>query len=210
MADPGVGARRQSPLEHLAGELAAGSAPGPDGVRIRELPFRVHIDLRGDPADPSFCDDVREALGLALPLAPNTFTRAGGVQCLWLGPDEWLIVAEPGPDAERLPRLEAALQGRHVSVVDASASRTILELSGKRAREVLAKACPLDFHPRAFRAGQCAHSNLARTQGLIALQDDSPVFHVFVRSSCAVYLALWLLDAMREYHVDKAARTERS
>jgi sarcosine oxidase subunit gamma len=206
MAEVASGARRQSPLEHLAGELAEASVPGPDGVQIRELPLRVQIDLRGDLGDPRFCDGVREALGVAPALAPNTFTRASGVQCLWLGPDEWLIVAEPGPDAQPLARLEAALQDQRVSVVDVSASRTILELTGKRAREVLAKACPLDFHPRAFRAGQCAQSNLARTQGLIALEDDAPVFRVFVRSSYAVYLAQWLLDAMREYHVVEAAQ----
>ena len=69
---------------------------------------------------------------------------------------------------------------------------------------MLAKACPLDFHPRAFGPARCAQSNVARTQALIALEDELPVFRLFVRSSFAVYLAEWLLDAMREYHVPDA------
>jgi len=49
------------------------------------------------------------------------------------------------------------------------------------------------------RAGRCAQCDFARAQGLLVLQSDAPIFHLFVRRSLAAYIAEWLLDAMREY-----------
>ncbi|HXV08570.1 MAG TPA: sarcosine oxidase subunit gamma family protein [Burkholderiales bacterium] len=187
----------ESALGRRADRLVAGSVPG--AVTLAEIPFLAKIGLRGDPADARFRDAARSALELDLALQPNTFTRRDALRCLWLGPDEWLVVGPAGAVVELSGRLEAALQGRHAAIVDLSAAHAAFELRGERAREVLAKACSLDLHPRAFRPGQCAQSNFARTQAVLALEDDAPAFRLFVRRSFALYLADWLLDAMREY-----------
>jgi sarcosine oxidase subunit gamma len=39
---------------------------------------------------------VEAAIGVALPSKPNTVASNGRRNALWLGPDEWLIVDEPG------------------------------------------------------------------------------------------------------------------
>jgi sarcosine oxidase subunit gamma len=184
-------------LGRRADRLAAGSVPG--AVTLTEVPFLAKIALRGDPADARFRDGVRSALALDLAREPNTFTRRDALRCLWLGPDDWLVVGPAGAAAELSGRLEAALRGQHAAIVDLTAACAMFELRGKRAPEVLAKACSLDLHPRAFRPGQCAQSNFARTQAIVALEDDAPLFRLFVRRSFALYLADWLLDAMREY-----------
>ena len=191
----------ESALQHLAERLASGSIAGAEGVQLAEIALPAQINLRGDAGDAAFGDGVRSALDVELAVQANTFTRNGALRCLWLGPDEWLIVGPSGSAEDLVGRLHAALAGQHVSVIDVTAAHALLRLTGERAREVLAKACPLDLHPRAFRPGQCAQSNFARTQAIIALEDDAPVFHLFVRRSFAVYLAQWLLDAMGEYHV---------
>ena len=193
----------ESALQHLVERFAAGSIAGPQGVELAEIALPVKINLRGDPSDAAFRQGVHTALGLEPPVEANTFTRNGEVRCLWLGPDEWLIVAAAGTAEDLAARLCAALAGQHVSVVDVSAAYAALQLAGPRAREVLAKACPLDLHPRTFRHGHCAQSTFARTQAIVALEDDAPVFHLFVRRSLAAYLAEWLLDAMREYHAER-------
>ena len=187
----------ESALAHRGDRLAAGSVRG--GAALAEIPFLTKLGLRGDPTDTRFREGVHRALGLQLALSPNTFTRRDAVRCLWLGPDEWFVVAPAGRSVELGERLEWALRGEHVAIVDLTAAYATLELTGVHAREVLAKACTLDLHPRVFRAGQCAQSNFARTQAILALEDDAPVFHLFVRRSFAGYLADWLLDAMREY-----------
>ncbi|OAH12979.1 sarcosine oxidase subunit gamma [Streptomyces jeddahensis] len=78
-------------------------------------------------------------------------------------------------------------------------------VSGPRARDLPAHGCPLDLYPRAFRAGRCAQTTLARTQVvLFAREQPERGFWVLVRSSFAGYLTDWLLDAATEY-----VRTDR-
>ena len=66
-------------------------------------------------------------------------------------------------------------------------------------RELLAKGCPLDLHPRAFDVGQCAQSHLAKAPILIRQLDREPSFEIVVRRSFADYFWLWLEDAAAEY-----------
>jgi sarcosine oxidase subunit gamma len=175
-------AERHSPLEALAGVLAAASG---DAVALREVPFLAQVNLRAD-------DAAARALGL--PLEPNT-TRAGGERTtLWLGPDEWLVI---GPDGSA-EALEAELLGASagwVSTVDVSANRTAIELTGPRVRDLLAFGCSLDLHPRAFGPGRCAQTTLARAQVVLEARGED-AFRVHVRGSFAVYLAAWLVDAV--------------
>ena len=81
------------------------------------------------------------------------------------------------------------------SVVDVSANRTVIELSGPRARELLAHGCSLDLHPRSFGPGDCAQTLLAQTAVILWQTDDAPTFKIFVRASFAAHLTRWLADA---------------
>ena len=102
------------------------------------------------------------ALGFALPGVPNTTTGDGTRTALWLGPDEWLVLGPAGDEAALETLLAEALPRELGSVVGLSANRTVLELRGPAARDVLAAGCSLDLHPRAFGAGACAQTLLAR------------------------------------------------
>ncbi|MEE9301860.1 MAG: sarcosine oxidase subunit gamma family protein, partial [Alphaproteobacteria bacterium] len=197
---------KRSPLAFMTSALA--EAEVPDAVALRELSPRTHIDLRGEVADPAFAGTVESALRLTLPRTPNRVAEAGGLLALWLGPDEWLLV---GPEASDLEaRLRSALSGQHVAITDVSANRTVLELGGPKAREVLNKGCPLDLDPRVFGPGQCAQSILARAQLLLHQRDIEPTYHLYVRGSFAFYAASWLIDAMKEYRFAKrGGRRER-
>jgi sarcosine oxidase subunit gamma len=141
---------------------------------------------------------VAQALGLALPFEPNTVATLGQRSILWLGPDEWLVVDGATTAAE----IEAAVRGAFVpdwgSVVDVSANRTIVELSGPHARDVLARGCSLDLHPRSFGPGRCAQTLLANTAVIVWQTDDAPTFLILVRASFARHLARWLADAAAE------------
>ncbi len=201
MADATLFARRRSPLQDHGAALSRGAVSGPRGVTLAEIPHLAQITLRGDPRDADVLGAMRSALGFDVPLKANTVAAAGDVSALWLGPDEWLVVGAPDSEVELTARLHAALNGRHASVVDVTANRTVLELSGPSARAVLEKACGLDLRPRAFKVGQCAQTNLARTVGILELTQGG-AWRIYVRNSFAVYLADWLLDAMAEYAID--------
>lgn len=193
--------QRRTALTHrgLAGR-ALGAADPEAGVVLGECGFRGQTALRGDAVDPAFVDAVNKAIVAAPPTEPNTVAGpadlADGPRALWLGPDEWLVVAA---DGEPLVALRAALEGRHAAVVDVSDSRTVIALSGPRARDVLAKGCPLDLHPRVFASGRCAQTLLAKAHVILHQIDDAPSYEIYVHRSCTDYLWSWLEDASTEY-----------
>ncbi len=187
-----------------AARLEPVSSPG---LRIEELPFLTQIDLRVEPGSDTAAD-IALALGVPLPTEPGTFastgtdvspsgTAANDTRVLWLGPDEWLVVGPAGGTGLEA-RLRAAAGTGHAAVTDVSAQRTVLLVTGPRARDLLSHGCALDLHPRAFGPGRCAQTVLARAQVVLAARENGG-FHVFVRPSFADYLVAWLLDAAGEY-----------
>jgi sarcosine oxidase subunit gamma len=185
---------RRSPLEHLAARMAAVSRP--DVVGLAEVPFTGMVGLRVDPTGP-VASRVAEVLGAPLPTTCGEVTDGGAHQALWLGPDESLVVT--GTDAVALAdRLTAALAEAPGLALDLSANRTVLELSGPKARDVLEKGCPVDLHPRSFGPGRAVSTTLARVPVLL-WQTGAQSYRLLPRTSFADYVARWLLDAMVEH-----------
>lgn len=199
MADTALPVPLRSPLTDAADRLAAATRASQGAVRLAELPFLAQVDVRLD-AKGAAADAVGLALGLQLPLEPNTVVRAGELTALWLGPDEWLVVGPPGSQQDLESWIRGAAGEEPVSVTDVSAQRTTLLVAGPRARDLLAHGCPLDLHPRTFEPGRCAQTTLARAQiVLVAREEPRAGFWVLVRSSFAGYLTDWLLDAAAEW-----------
>lgn len=136
--------------------------------------------------------DVRTADGSALgfPTEPNTWAAVGGREVLWLGPDEWLVVASADA-AEVVADLEAALAGGHHSVVDVSANRVVITLADAGRLELLSSACPIDLDPRVWTEGRCAQTLFGAAQ--VLLQERASETRLFVRPSFAGYVVDLLL-----------------
>ena len=189
---------RQSPASPLKAAFEAGSVAGT--VELREVPFLTMAGLRVDPGS-----DAGERLGTlagGLPSASGEVRGSGGTSVLWLGPAEFLLVA-PAESHEslggELPRaLVEALGDGAGQVVDLSANRTTLELSGPRARAVLDKGCSLDLHPRVFKTGTALSTEIGGIPAVLWKTAEQE-YRIFPRASFAEFLGRWLLDAMREY-----------
>jgi sarcosine oxidase subunit gamma len=192
MLDPAL---RQSPLS-AKGRTARGGGSGATPVTLGECRHTGKLNLR---AGADALAVVAELVGTAPPTTPNTVASDGVRRILWLGPDEWLIAVPPGDETALMARLEDALAGRHASITDVTDSRTVITLAGARARDVLAKGCGLDLHPRVFRAGQCAQTTLARASVLLHQTTDEPAYDITVDRSFARYLWSWLEDASLEF-----------
>lgn len=197
---------RVSPLGGWSARFASASAASAQ-FSIREVAFSSQVNLRLDPA--SLGTKVREVLGCELPAAANTWNAGTDCAVLWLGPDEWLVVAPDGRNESLCAELRTALSGAHHSVVDLSANRTIIEIAGSDARLALAKGCPLDLHGSAFKPPQCAQTLLAKSQMILQCVDAQPVFRLYVRASFAPYVAEWLLDAAAELAASSTIDTQR-
>ncbi len=169
----------------------------PDTVGITAEPFVAMVDVRlgtvGREASAALAVEL-------LPTTPNTWVPAGTGRAVWLGPDEWLLSSTTETPEEFEARVWAAVLPLGGSATDVSAQRIGLRLTGARARDVLAKGCSVDLHPREFGRGSSAQTTLGQAGVvLLALSDDGDDFYVLVRSSFAGYLADWLLDAALEF-----------
>jgi heterotetrameric sarcosine oxidase gamma subunit len=189
--------RRESPLVAWI-DMGLPVRMSAEGVRLQERAFLGHIGLRCDPGDAALTGAIERTLECSLPRRPNTFQLApAGRRVLWLGPDEWLIVTHEGGEEMLAAALRRAVGDGFAAVVELGSGQTVIEIAGPRAREVIAKGCPLDLHPRGFGPGSCAQSRLARAFVTIAQVDGTPTFELIVRRSFADYLWRWLNDASR-------------
>lgn len=188
----------ESPLATYTDVLARHSVPGHLG--IAEIPFTAQVNLRVDPKSLA-AERIGIALGAMLPNQPGDVVLVGELTVLWLGPDEWLLVGPEGSQEDIQTTVDTALAGDHAAVVDVSANRTVLSVSGPKARDLLNKGCALDLHPNSFESNRCAQTTLARAGVILVCRDaELPSYWLIVRSSYARYLVDWLTDAAAEYH----------
>lgn len=134
--------------------------------------------------------------GLPWPLAPNTVAKGDGVRVLWLGPTEWVV--EQLPAAEVAARAARACGATLHHVADVSEGRVVFELAGPKARELLAKGCSLDLHPRVFAPGQCAQTLLQHANIMLESLEGGAL-RFYTDRSIAQWVAAWLEDAALEY-----------
>lgn len=184
--------RRENPLVRF--KLPAQAAMAQISVTTTERSFLSHLNLRGNPDDPAFREAVKEVLGVDLPLAPNTVTTHDELVAYWLSPDEWLLVTPGDREHDIAQALRAALAELFAAVTVLSGGQTVIVLEGGRAREVLARGCTLDLHPRVFGPERCAQSLLGKAPIQIRQVNELPCFELIVRRSFADYLWLWLQE----------------
>ncbi len=171
--------QRRSPLVGFADEFAELSTRGRGLLRIAERPYLRQFNVR---ARADAVDTASTTLGVPLPTIPNTVGRAGDLAALWLGPDEWLVVGGEGGEPS------AGGWG----VVDVSAQRTVIVLSGPQGVGLLPLGCALDLGR--LTPEWCAQTMVARAN-VILWGTQPEEIHILVRVSFAPYLATWLLDA---------------
>lgn len=137
--------------------------------------------------------------GASLPQqACRATTAPGGRVALWLGPDEWLLLAPTADGPALAAALEAVMDGRPHSLVDVSQRQVGIEVSGPAAAAVLNAGCPLDLGDGAFPVGMCTRTVLAKAE--IVLWRTAPeIFRVEVWRSFAAYAWSYLEEASREF-----------
>ncbi len=165
-----------------------------DTVRMAEIRLATLSILRGE-AD-RLAGPVHQALALDLPREACTASETDAAACLWLGPDEWMLISGPDTGA-RHAGLDHAIDAHHQRV-EVSDHYTLIELRGAKARHLLAKLVPLDTHPRSFRPGTVKGTVLgAATTYLWCVADEA--FRLTARRSYADYVWCLLAHAGGEW-----------
>jgi heterotetrameric sarcosine oxidase gamma subunit len=185
---------RRSPLDGVPGEgrhgPGAAAAPGVViGLRSRLSLVQV-IARRGQQ------QAVAERLGFDP--APGRAATIDAGAALWLAPGAWMVVASALEESALYQDLRARLQDV-ASIVDHSHGRAVLRLAGARARDVLAKGCRLDLHPRAFTPGTCAQTAIAQIGVLLHQLDERPTYDLYVFAGYALDFLEWLTTSAVEF-----------
>ncbi len=160
---------------------------------LRALPPATRYVLRGG-------SDVRSAaesaLGFGIPGMACRATLEGDRAALWLGPDEWLLIAPQPPPCGFATALAEALERLPHSLVDVSHRQSALAVSGPQAMTLLAAGCPLDLDASAFPVGMCTRTVLAKAE-VVLWRTGPQVFRVEVWRSFVAYVSQFLAEAAR-------------
>jgi sarcosine oxidase, subunit gamma len=143
---------------------------------------------------------VRVACGMVFGAEPpSELGPAGegkGRAALWLGPDEWLLIAD-GADVPAISDvLESVLEGTAHSLVDVSRRQIGLIGSGPAAARVLNAGCPLDLDLKAFPVGFATRAVFDKVE-IVLWRRAETTFHIEIWRSFAPYLAASLAEAAR-------------
>ncbi|MEJ0011028.1 MAG: sarcosine oxidase subunit gamma family protein [Bauldia sp.] len=151
------------------------------GVIVTILPEGTRYIVRGDPA-------AFGGYGVTLPREACRAATNGTVSALWLGPDEWLVLAPDG-QAMTIPM---------ASVVEVSDRQVAIGVSGPRAADAINAFNALDLHIESFPVGMCTRTLFGKAE--IVLWRTAPeAFHIEVWRSFAPYVLGCLAEAAREY-----------
>jgi sarcosine oxidase subunit gamma len=151
----------------------------------RPHPGRAKVRLRVPLVDAPRSIDV-----LGLP-ARAMETSGSDPLALWIGPEQWLLVSDARSSQSLIDHCGARLGDTLHAATDASAALECIAIQGTRARDLLAMASAIDFHPTAFAAHQCVRARFARTAALIHCVADER-FVLYVDRSVSRYVLDWV------------------
>jgi sarcosine oxidase subunit gamma len=185
-----------SALAGLAVPGRYGYAGGEPGVTIAE---RIGLGLatvaarKGAPLRAA----VKASYGVNLP-DDSTVGQGSEVSFVGYGPGQWLAVSETLRNDALAKQLGQNLKGL-ASVSDQSGGRTVLRLSGMRARDVLAKGLPIDLHPSVFGPGSAATSTISLMGVQLWQVDEAPTYDIALFRSVSASFWRWLIASAAEF-----------
>ena len=136
------------------------------------------------------------AAGVGLPAEACRALTRGERAALWLGPDEWLLMAPETEGAALATSLQMALANVPHSLVEVSHRQSGCELRGPRAAILLSAGCPLDLDESAFPIGMCTRTVLAKAE-IVLWRTAQQSFHLEVARSFVAYVSEFLAEAAR-------------
>ena len=173
MADPTMTAARRGPLDGRESLPRLGLVTAPPMTRLI---------LRGREPTLAAAETV---LGFALPREACRSAGAGGTHALWLGPDEWLILASASDSPASA--LTSAMGDAPHALVDVSHRQTGLVVGGEKVEAHLATVCALDVALSAFPVGMCTRTLLGKAEIVLWRMSES-AFHLEVWRSFSPYV----------------------
>jgi heterotetrameric sarcosine oxidase gamma subunit len=173
---------------------AQNDAPGLVITPRHDFSFAFVIGSEGDRA---VTDHVLSRYGIEPPQTPR-IVPGEMLDLIWSGPSQWLAWSR----RSTMPaELASGLNGIG-AVTDQSDARAVLRLRGARVRDALAKGCPVDLHPRAFRRGDTVITTIGGIGTQIWWPDVDDALFLAVSRSMAGSFWSWLMPSAQEFGVE--------
>ena len=163
-------------------------------IKISEIKNLIIVQIVQYKKSNILCEEIKiDNLKLdskALSVASNENTRI-----LWNGPLNWLIITNK---KEVLSEIAKNFGEKDFAVTDISHSKSIIELEGDEAKEVLKKGCPFNFNE--FYKNNCLNSTFNGMSIIVDMINDKPdKFRIFSLRSFGESLYHSLTDASLEF-----------
>lgn len=139
---------------------------------------------------------IEEKYGVPTP-APGRSTRGERVSIQWCGDQQYYAVGVGFEEGALCRELRSTLAGI-ASVSDQSHGRVVIHVSGAKARHVLAKGSPVDWHPSAFPVGAVAVTQMAHV-GVHAARIAEDVYEVTLFRGFSESFWEWLTGQAQEF-----------
>lgn len=172
----------------------AGIHGGSATVRLEPAAPAGRINLRARAEDVAA---LSAALGVDLPVRPKTSASANGRTALWLGPDEWLVIAEGTSDSGSALVEAAAGSGVLHSATDVSHRNTAILVSGSGAAAAINTGCPQDLSLASFPLGASSRTIFGKVE-IVLLRTAEDAFRVEVWRSFSDYAFGLLAEGARD------------
>jgi len=175
-------AKRIGPLDGLVFATNQVSlSPAPNGTRIV---------LR---SRPEAMAEAKKVLGFALPARPKSSVIKGSIHCLWIGPDEWLIIDD---ENSALPAKFEKAGNAKLAAIDVSHRNTAILVFGPNAANAINSGCPQDLSIAAFPVGAASRTILGKSE-IILYRTGETGFRVECWRSFSDYVWKFLADSAK-------------
>ncbi len=133
--------------------------------------------------------------GLTLPSEPLKVNYNNDSRILWNGPKNWLFVSKK---KNILNEIKKIFNANNFAITDLSHSRSIIEIEGNNAKEILKKGCPLNINE--LKKNNSVNSIFNGITLTIDMINDNPnIIRLFVLRSFGESFYESISDASLEY-----------
>ena len=140
------------------------------------------------------CEEIKID-NLNLSLKPLSVVNNENTRILWNGPRNWLIITT---QKEVFFEIDKKFEERDFAVTDISHSKSIIELEGDNAKEVLKKGCPFNFNE--LNKNNCLNSTFNGMSIIVDMINDEPdTFRIFALRSFGESLYHSITDSSLEF-----------
>ena len=160
------------------------------------------INLRGDIENKEFVSKLEKILGMIIPKDSCSTSTKEKITCMWLGPNEWLLVSndtvtKESSDYELEQELFNDISKTNLgAVTNVSDHDTFFNLTGSNIFEILSKGSPFDFDSDNFGDNKVIQTILNHVDVTIHRKTKEDV-DLYVRRSFSDHLWAWIKDSAR-------------